>query len=133
VAAAVALEAQKIYDEMDLFGHARRMSEPFQRHLKALDDHPLVGEAMGVGMVGAVELVGDKKTKAVIEPVASAGAIVAKHAQDRGLIVRNMGDRIAICPPLIIQPTEIDELFSRLRAALDAGAEELRAAGKFGG
>ncbi|HEX2885515.1 aspartate aminotransferase family protein [Vineibacter terrae] len=133
VAAAVALETQKIYDEMDLFGHARRMSEPFQRHLKALADHPLVGEAMGVGMVGAVELVGDKKTKAVIEPVTSAGATVAKHALERGLIVRNMGDRIAICPPLIIQPAEIDELFSRLRAALDAGAEELRAAGKFGG
>ena len=133
VAAAVALEAQKIYDDMDLFGHARRMSEPFQRHLKVLGEHPLVGEAMGVGMVGALELVGDKKTKAVIESVGTAGTIVSKHALDRGLIVRNMGDRIAICPPLIIQPGEIDEMFNRLRGALDAGLDELRAAGKFSG
>jgi 4-aminobutyrate--pyruvate transaminase len=133
VAAAVALEAQKIYDEIDLFGHARRMSEPFQKHLKALEAHPLVGEAMGVGMVGAVELVGDKATKAIIEPTGSAGNIVARHALDRGLIVRNMADRIAICPPLIIQPGEIDDMFARLRAALDGGLAELKAAGKFNG
>ncbi len=133
VAAAVALEAQKIYDEIDLFGHARRMSEPFQRHLKALADHPLVGEAMGIGLVGAVELVANKATKAIVEPAGSAGTVVAKHAQERGLIVRNMGDRIAICPPLIITPAEIDELFARLKAGLDAGFEELRATGKIGG
>ncbi len=133
VAAAVALEAQKIYDEIDLFGHARRMSEPFQHHLKALADHPLVGEAMGVGMVGAMELVSDKATKAVIEPVGTAGTIVSRHALERGLITRAMGDRLALCPPLIIQPAEIDEMFARVRGALDAGFEELRAAGKVGG
>ncbi|MCW5749269.1 MAG: aminotransferase class III-fold pyridoxal phosphate-dependent enzyme, partial [Alphaproteobacteria bacterium] len=133
VAAAVALEAQKIYDEIDLFGHARRMSEPFQRHLKALGEHPLVGETMGVGMVGAAELVADKKTKATFDPLGSAGNIVSRHAQEAGLLVRNMADRIAVCPPLIIQPAEIDDLFGRLRGALDAGLAELRAAGKFSG
>jgi 4-aminobutyrate--pyruvate transaminase len=133
VAAAVALEAQKIYDEIDLFGHARRMSESFQRHLKALGDHPLVGETMGVGMVGAAELVADKATKATFDPIGSVGNIVSQHAQDAGLLVRNMADRIAICPPLIIQPGEIDDLFGRLRGALDTALKELRAAGKFSG
>ncbi|HJQ56777.1 MAG TPA: aspartate aminotransferase family protein [Vineibacter sp.] len=133
VAAAVALEAQKIYDEIDLFGHARRMSEPFQRHLKSLGEHPLVGETMGLGLVGAAELVVDRKTKAAFDPVGSAGNIVSRIAQEAGLLVRNMGDRIAICPPLIIQPAEIDDMFGRLRGALDGALKELRAAGKFSG
>ena len=68
VAAAVALEAQKIYDEIDLFGHAKRMSPIFQKHLQSFADHPLVGEAMGVGMVGALEIVADKKTKTRVRP-----------------------------------------------------------------
>ena len=68
VAAAVALEAQKIYDEIDLFGHAKRMSPVFQKHLQSFADHPLVGEAMGVGMIGALEIVADKKTKRAVRP-----------------------------------------------------------------
>jgi 4-aminobutyrate--pyruvate transaminase len=84
-------------------------------------------------MVGAVELVADKKTKAVFDPAGSAGSVVARLAQERGLIARNMADRIAICPPLIITPAEIDELFARLRAALDSGFEELRSVGKIKG
>ena len=68
VAAAVALEAQKIYDEIDLFGHAKRMSPIFTKHIQSFADHPLVGEAMGVGMMGALEIVADKKTKAAVRP-----------------------------------------------------------------
>src|SRR5258708_34806633 len=59
VAAAVALEAQKIYDEIDLFGHAKRLSPIFQKHLQSFADHPLVGEAMGNGMFGAHRIVKD--------------------------------------------------------------------------
>ena len=66
VAAAVALEAQKIYDETDLFGHAKRMSPIFTKHVQSFADHPLVGEAMSVGMMGALEIVADKKTKAPV-------------------------------------------------------------------
>src|SRR4029078_5217806 len=73
VAAAVALEAQKIYDEMDLFGHAKRMSPVFQKHIQSFADHPLVGEAMGIGMMGALEIVADKKTKAPFD-LATVGA-----------------------------------------------------------
>jgi acetylornithine/succinyldiaminopimelate/putrescine aminotransferase len=70
VAVAVALEAQKIYHEIDLFGHAERMSPIFQKHIQSFADHPLVGEAMGVGMFAALEVVADKKTKAPFDLVA---------------------------------------------------------------
>jgi 4-aminobutyrate--pyruvate transaminase len=135
VAAAVALETQKIYDEIDLFGHAKRLSPTFQKHLQSFADHPLVGEAMGIGMFGALEVVKDKKTKEAFDPAADgAGLKVYNQAVQRGLFIRNMaGERIAICPPLIINETELADLFGRLRQALDAAMAELRAEGKFKG
>ena len=134
VAAAVALEAQKIYEEIDLFGHARRMSPIFGKHIQSFADHPLVGEAMSVGMVGALEVVADKQTKAPFDMVAvGAGNRVYNHAIARGLFVRNMGDRVAVCPPLIINETELADLFGRLRQAMDATLADLKAEGLFKG
>ena len=133
VAAAVALEAQKIYDETDLFGHAARLAPHFQQRLHSFKDHPLTGETMGVGLVGAIEVVADKKTKAPFEPAGAAGTKIAKHAMDMGLIVRNMADRIAVCPPLVITEAETDELFNRLHKAFDATLAEMRADGSFKG
>ena len=84
VAAAVALEAQKIYDEIDLFGHAKRLSPVFQKHIQSFADHPLVGEAMSIGMMGALEIVADKKTKAPFDlATVGAGNRVYNHAVER--------------------------------------------------
>ena len=98
-------------------------------------DHPLVGEAMCKGMVGALEVVADKKTKAPFDLGAPgmAGTKVASAAQARGLLVRNMGDRIAVCPPLIINEAELADLFGRLRQSLDAAMAELKSEGHFKG
>jgi 4-aminobutyrate--pyruvate transaminase len=134
VAAAVALEAQKIYDEMDLFGHAKRMSPIFTKHMQSFADHPLVGEAMSVGMMGALEIVADKKTKAAFDlATVGAGNRVYNHAVARGLFIRNMGDRVAICPPLIINETELADLFGRLRQSFDAALADLKSEGHFKG
>jgi len=134
VAAAVALEAQKIYDETDLFGHAKRMSPIFTKHIQSFADHPLVGEAMSVGMMGAIEIVADKKTKTSFGlPTVGAGLKVATHAQALGLFVRNMGDRVAICPPLIINETELSDLFGRLHKAFDMALADLKSEGHFKG
>ncbi|NQW52295.1 MAG: aminotransferase class III-fold pyridoxal phosphate-dependent enzyme, partial [Rhodospirillales bacterium] len=134
VAAAVALEAQKIYDETDLFGHAKRLSPIFSKHVQSFADHPLVGEAMSIGMMGALEIVADKKTKTPFDLVAvGAGLRVYNHAVARGLFIRNMGDRVAICPPLVINETELADLFGRLRQAFDATLADLMSEGLFKG
>ena len=135
VAAAVALEAQKIYDETDLFGHAKRLTPVFQKHIQSFADHPLVGEAMSAGMMGALEIVADKKTKAPFElgAIGVAGTKVYTHAVARGLFVRNMGDRVAICPPLIINEAELGDLFGRLHQSFDAALAELKSEGHFKG
>ena len=127
VAAAVALKTIEIYQSRDILGHVAKVSPHFQAHLRGLGDHPLVGEASGVGLIGGIELVADKKTKASFETARAAGATIAKFAEEEGVIVRPlMGDRIAICPPLVIKTQEIEELFARLTRALDKGLDWAR-------
>ncbi len=124
---AVALEALKIYEERDILGHVRRLAPHFQKGLQHFAAHPLVGEARGVGLLGALELVSDKATKAPFDPAQSVSATVAAAAQENGLIVRAMaGDTIAFCPPLIATEADIDEIWQRFGRALDDAAIRLK-------
>ena len=126
VAAAVAIETLKIYEERDIVGHVRSVTPLFQRRLKGLADHPLVGEARGVGLIGAIELVADKATKTPFDPAGRAGATVNAQAQENGLITRAMGDTLALCPPLIIDEADINAMFDRLTKSLDAALPLLK-------
>jgi 4-aminobutyrate---pyruvate transaminase len=120
VAAAVALKALEIYARERIAEQAARKTPQFQARLAALGSHPLVGEARGLGMVGAIEMVADKAAKRSFEAKAGVGPRAVRFAEDEGLIVRFIaGDVISICPPLIIAPDEIDALFDRLTKALD--------------
>lgn len=125
VPAAVALETLKIYEERDILGHVRQVMPLFQSRLAALDDHPLVGEARGIGLIGAVEMVADKATRRAFDPVMGVGARANAIALQKGLILRARGDALTICPPLIITEEEIETLFATLRNALDELAKEL--------
>ncbi len=118
VGTALALENLDIIEERDLVGAAARMAPRFQERLRTFASHPLVGEARGVGLIGALEFVADKATKAAFDPPGSLGLKLAELCQDEGLIIRNIGDIIAFCPPLIITPPQIDEMFDRFERAL---------------
>jgi len=119
VPAAVAVKTLEIYRRDKIFETAATRMPQFQKRLMALGDHPLVGEARGMGLVGGLELSADKRNKTPFDPKRLVGPQVVKHAQDEGLIVRPIGDTISICPPLVIKPAEIDELFDKLEVALD--------------
>jgi 4-aminobutyrate---pyruvate transaminase len=119
-ACAVALKTLDIYARDKIIDKAAAKAPHFQARLKALGDHPLVGEARGLGLVGGLELVADKKSKRTFESKLGVGFRLAGFAQEAGLIVRAMaGDIISLCPPLIITEAEIDDLFDRLARALD--------------
>ena len=123
VTTAVALKTIEIYQRRDIVGHVRHVAPRFLARLKALEDHPLVGEARGVGLIAGIELVADKQTKARFDPARQVNQAATNFAEDNGLIVRPLPvDRLALCPPLIISEAEIDELFDRLTRALDATA-----------
>lgn len=119
VAAAVALRTLQIYEERDMLGHVNAVAPRFQARIRKLGEHPLVGEARGTGLIGAAELVADKKSKRSFAPAAGVGAACMNFAQEEGLIIRAMaGDVIGFCPPMIITESEIDELFDRFERAL---------------
>ncbi len=124
VSCAVALKAIEIYERDRLAEQAKVKGRLFQRRLDALADHPLVGEARGMGLIGGLEIVADKGSKRHYEVKRGVAAKCVGFAQAEGLIVRSLsGDRIALCPPLIITEEEIGELFDRLTRALDRTAE----------
>ena len=127
VAAAVALKALDIYARERIAEQAARKAPQFQARLAALGDHPLVGDARGLGLIGAVELVADKNTKRAFDAKAGVGPRAVRFAEEEGLILRFIvGDILSICPPLVIAPAEIDELFDRLARALDRTLDWVR-------
>ena len=133
VGCAVAVKTLEIYQRDKIVEHVRSVEPTFLARLTKLAEHPLVGEARGVGLIGGIELVKDKGTKASFEAKKGVGAKSAAFAQEEGLIIRAMGDRVAFCPPLVITAAEIEEMFSRYERALDktlnwAKAEGLLAA-----
>ncbi len=119
VPAAVALETLAIYDEIDLVGQVAKTAPRLQNGVRAFAGHPLVGEIAGIGLVAVVELVADKQTGRLFDPVGKVGAYLMGRAEEHGLIVRAMGDRAAFSPPLIITEDEIDEMLARFGRALD--------------
>ena len=120
VSAAVAIKTLEIYQRDKIIEGAAARAPQFQQRLNALGDHPLVGETRGIGLVGALELAAHKPSKTPFDAQKGVGARVVANAQAEGLIVRFIaGDVISICPPLIIKPAEIDELFDKLGRALD--------------
>ena len=118
VGTAIALENLDIIEEKDLVGAVRRLAPQFQERLRGFLWHPLVGEARGVGLIGALEMVADKATKAPFDPPGSCGARLIELCHEEGLIIRAIGDVMAFCPPLIISPADIDEMFDRFGRAL---------------
>lgn len=119
VAAAVALRVLEIYEERKLYEHVRKVAPQFQQRLRALGDHPLVGDPRGIGLVGACELVQNKTTKAAFDPKLNVGAKCMQLCQERGLIVRAIGDAIALCPPFVVTENDVGEIFERFGRGLD--------------
>lgn len=128
VCAAVALENLRILEEEDIVGHVARVAAP---HLKeqweALADHPLVGEARSIGLMGTIALTPHKDSRAMFAGEAgAAGLLCRERCFANNLIMRHVGDRMIISPPLVITTDEIDTLVTRARTALDECYAELK-------
>ncbi|WP_028238599.1 aspartate aminotransferase family protein [Stutzerimonas azotifigens] len=125
VAAAVALENLRLLREEGIVERVKAKTAPYlQARWRELAEHPLVGEARGVGMVGALELVKNKRTRErFAEP--GIGMLCREHCFRNGLVMRAVGDTMIISPPLVISEAEIDELIAKARQCLDATARDV--------
>jgi len=127
VAAAVGLENIRILRDEKIVERVKTETAPYlQKRLRELNDHPLVGEVRGVGLLGAIELVQDKATRKRYEGK-GVGMICRQFCFDNGLIMRAVGDTMIIAPPLVISPAEIDELVTKARKCLDLTLSALQA------
>ena len=119
VCVAVGLKTLEIYARDRIFERAATLAPKFQARLRAFAEHPLVGEVRGIGMIGALEFVSNKATKAGFTPPGSIGTYCFERCHVHGLIPRNVGDGVAFCPPLIITEAQIDEMFDKFTLALN--------------
>lgn len=120
VCAAVALKNLEILRDEGIVDRVRDDIGPyFQARLRDLLDHPLVGEARGVGMVAALELVKNPATREMFDPDVRIAYRVREACFRRGLIIRAARNCMMMAPPLVISRAEVDEFMDLLRASLD--------------
>ena len=124
VAAAVALKNIEILESEGIVDQVKSEISPYlQKRWQELADHPIVGEARGLGMVAAIELVKDKVTKERLAPNSAGGGVCRDYSMGNGLIMRPCGDIMVISPPLVITKAEIDELIEKAKKTLDDTAK----------
>ena len=123
---AVALANIHIMRNEKLVENVRDNTGPYlQSKWRELAQHPLVGEARGIGFIGALELVKDKTKREFFEPAGDTGQLCRDHCFNNGLIMRAVGDTMIISPPLIMTKENIDELISIALKCLDLTARDL--------
>ncbi|WP_300533430.1 aspartate aminotransferase family protein [uncultured Mameliella sp.] len=130
VACAVALENLRILEDEGIVDRVRDETAPYlKERFESLADHPLVGEVKIVGMMGSLALTPDKATRAPFAEPGTAGLICRERCFANNLIMRHVGDRMVISPPLVISKDEIDTLVDRARKSLDEALAQLKAEG----
>ena len=130
VACAAAIENIRILRAEDLVRQVAHDTGPYLKHqFGALTDHPLVGYADSCGFVAGLNLV---RTKAPIvhdcetfDAGLGVGMICRGHMFDNGIIMRAVGERMIVAPPLVMTRAQIDEMVGKIRLALDTTLAEL--------
>ena len=126
VACAVALKNLRIMRQERIIERARDTTMDYlQSKIASLGAHPLVGEARGVGFLGALELVRNKDTKEKYDDQGGAAIICRDAGMKNGLVMRAIGDTMVVCPPLIITRAQIDDLHELVQASLDETLQTL--------
>ncbi len=125
VASAVALENIRLLEEENVIEHVRDVAAPaLHAAMGALTDHPMIGEFTAVGLMGSMALSPDKDSRAAFaSDPGTVGYICRERCFANNLIMRHVGDRMIIAPPLVISESEIEILASRARKALDEAYE----------
>ncbi|MGM0586459.1 MAG: aminotransferase class III-fold pyridoxal phosphate-dependent enzyme, partial [Pseudomonadota bacterium] len=129
VGCATGAAALRIYQERRILDHVRKVAPLFQAKLRSYADHPIVGEARGVGLLGGLELAPDKSGRRAFDPAGKVGGRVAEELVERGVILRAAGDTLCFCPPMIITEEEIERMFAPLEDALNAAESWAKAEG----
>lgn len=132
VACAVAVANIKLIRRLKLVEHVRDDVGPYlATRFAELRDHPLVGDTQTCGLMGAVQMVKDKASATPFASDLGVGMICRGHCFASGLVMRAVGDRMIVAPPLVITRGQIDELVGLARKCLDLTLADVKARGLF--
>ena len=129
VGCALALEAIDIIINEKMIENVRKLEPLFMGALKKFEELDFIGEARGIGLMGALEMVHDKKTKTPFDGSVSIGERVANQCIQNGLICRPLGPSIVLCPPFITSEEEMGIIFSTLDKTLRKVFSEVKSLG----
>ncbi len=130
VACAVGLANLELMEREDLPRKVREDLAPYlAKRFAEIAEHPLVGLAETCGFVAGLVLVKDKASKAMYDPDLAVGMMCRVHCFRNGLIMRAVGDRMIIAPPLVMTREQIDEMVALIQRCLDDTLTELRQKG----
>jgi putrescine---pyruvate transaminase len=134
VACAAALENLHIIMDEELVQQVARETGPYLKAKFAeLGDHPLVGYTSSLGFVAGLNLVREKADHphacTLFDPALGVGMVCRGYMFENGIIMRAVGDRMIIAPPLIMTRMQIDEMIARIRDSLDATLADVRRRG----
>lgn len=133
VACAVGLANLDLIEQQGLVPRVREETGPhLASRLQALRDHPIVGEVQSCGLMAAIQLCRDPGSGADFAAEHGVGLACRRHCFDVGLVMRAVGDRMIVAPPLIVTRDQVDEMFALIRQALDRTYAQARAAGWLG-
>jgi len=130
VACAVALANIRLIQREHLVDKVRDDLGPYlAMHFKSLGEHALIGEAQSLGMMGALQIVRDKASGQTFDAGLEVGMLCRGHCFGNGLIMRAVGDRMIIAPPLVMTHAQIDEMVALIRRCLDLTLADVRQRG----
>ncbi|MEN9010446.1 MAG: aminotransferase [Yoonia sp.] len=119
VGCAIALKAIDVVMNEGLADNVRTLTPLFEEGMARLAEKKNIGEWRGKGLMGALEAVKDKDSKTPFDGSLSVSERIANTCTDQGLICRPLGQAIVLCPPFIMTPAQMDEMFGKLEKAID--------------
>ena len=117
-ACAVALRNLRIIEDEGLVERANVMGERLLTGLRALLEHPNVGDVRGLGLIAGLELVADRSTRAPFDPSDTVGPRMLKEMRKRGILTRVKGESILFAPPLIVEAAQVDRIITALEESI---------------
>ncbi|MFQ6547336.1 aspartate aminotransferase family protein [Aestuariibius sp. 2305UL40-4] len=131
VSCAVALENLRIMEEESLLDHVNQIAAPaLAKAIATFEDHPLIGEARSLGMLGALQFTPDKSRRAPFKaPKGTIGEIARDACFANDIVMRHVGDRMIVSPPLIMTEADTEVFVDRATRALDQTYDKAKAEG----
>lgn len=124
VPAAVAVRTLQLMEERNIIDHVRSVAPLFAERVAALNKYDCVGHTRAIGLIGAMEFVGEPNSRVKFDPSKKFAPQVMKLAHENGVILRALPlDGIGFCPPLIITEDQINDMFDRIEAIMPAADE----------